>query len=255
MSLCEMLVLASCCVAASVTQSLSSFGFGLVLVALLPVFGFPIEDTVVLVTLLVIPNILIALWRLRGQASLRRVGWLLAGVPVGLPAGITLLKAGPEALLRGLLGAVLVFMAVEPFVRRRLGPAPAKRSWAFLAGACSGALGGALSTGGPPVVVYFYRRRWSKELTKASVILTFAGTVAFRLVGYGVSDAAAEAGLLTVERVVTAAAFCPAVVAGTLAGERLFRSVSQGRFRQVVGGLLVVCGVYQLQMAIRLAAG
>jgi uncharacterized membrane protein YfcA len=243
MSLADILILGGCCVAAAATQSVSGFGFGLVLVALLPVFGFPIEETVVLVTLLVMPNLGIGAWRLRRHLRWRPVAWVLVGVPLGLPAGLYLLQQGPAWLLRALLGAVLIFTALVPQWRRGREPGPERRRWAVLAGACSGALGGALSTGGPPVVIYFYQRQWGKELTRAATVLTFVGTVSMRLVAY------VPAGLLTADRLVRAAALIPAVVVGSMVGERVFRSMSQAAFRRAVAAMLAVCGLYQLARA------
>lgn len=243
----DMVILGVCCAAASVTQSVSGFGFGVVLVAVLPIFGIPIPRVVMLVTLLVGLNIAIALWRVRRHLSLRRVVWLVAGVPFGIPVGTYLLMHGPESVLRGMLGAVLVFAAAEPFVRGGGAPAPEKRRWGFLAGVCSGALGGALSTGGPPVVIYFYRRQWSKELTKASVMLTFVATVSLRLCYY------TWQGLIGRANLVDAAVLAPVVVAGSLVGERLFHSISQGGFRRALATMIVVCGAYQLYRAVCLA--
>jgi len=246
LSVWQVAAVGGCCVVAAFTQSVSSFGFGIVTVALLPLVGVGIQDTVVLAGTLVIPNIVVVLWRMRRHLSLRRVGWLLLGVPLGLPVGLYLLAWGPEWVLRLLLGATLVFMAVEPFLRKPSEPSPAHRGWAFAAGVCSGALGGALSTGGPPVVIYFYRRHWTKELTKASIILTFAGTVSARAVAY------VPAGLFTSGRLVAIAALAPAVVVGSLLGERLFGSLGQTAFRRIVGCVLAICGVYQLVAAARL---
>lgn len=242
----EIVILIVFCAVASVTQSVSGFGFGVLLVAVLPVFGVTIQRVVVLVTLLVGINIAIALWRVRRHVSFRRVMWLVIGVPFGIPLGLALLTAGPdlEWALRGLLGGVLVFAALEPFLRGAGKPAPEKRRWALFAGFCSGLLGGALSTGGPPVVIYYVRRQWSKEVTKAAIMLVFVGTVGMRLVAYGV-----KGGLITQGRLIEAAILAPVVFAASLVGERLFHAMSQSGFRRAVAAMIVLCGVYQVYRA------
>ncbi|HUT33983.1 MAG TPA: TSUP family transporter [Planctomycetota bacterium] len=242
-------IFAACCIAGATVQSLSGFGFGVVLVGLLPILGVAIRDAVVLVTLLVVPNIAIALWRVRREARLARVAWLLLGVPLGLPVGVYLLAFGREWVLRGILGLVLIGVAAEPFVRRRAAPGGESRLWAFVAGAASGALGAALSTGGPPVVLYFYRCQLGKEATKAAIMLSFVGTVLWRLLAYVAQAPITGRELLTMPLVWKGVAFWPAVVAGTLLGERLFRALSQGGFRRAIAAVLVVCGVYQLGRA------
>ncbi len=245
----SMIVLAASCVVASAVQSVSTFGFAVVIVALMPLFGCPIQDVVVLITVLVVPNIAIALWQVRSEVRLRPVAWLLAGVPLGTLFGLYLLAFGPEWLLRGALGLVLVAVAAEPFLRPRAGPRPESRLWALVAGAASGALGAALSSGGPPVVLYFYGRQWSKRATKAAVTLAFAGTVSWRLVAYLIQAPLTGRELLTWELAVRGVALWPAVVAGALVGERLFGSLGHGGFRRAVAGMLVVCGAYQLVQA------
>ena len=241
------IALIAVCAAASVTQSVSGFGFGIVVVALLPLFGVPIQHVVVLVTLVVGVNIVIGLWQVRRHARWRSVVWLAVAIPFGIPVGMVVLTAGREWewALRGLLGGVLVFAAVEPlFLRRRQAPAPATRRWGLLAGFLSGLLGGALSTGGPPIVIYVFRRQWSKEATKAAIMLLFVETVALRILVYGL-----RGGLLTAERLAEAAVLAPVVVVASLLGERLFHAVSPAGFRKAVATVIVVCGVYQLYRA------
>jgi len=240
----ELAILGIMCIVAAITQSISGFGFGVVLVAVLPIFGIEIKRVVVLVTLLVTVNIAIALWRLRHHLSWRRVVWVWVGVPLGFPAGLYLLTSAPLWALRGLLGAVLVFAAIQPLFTHATRPAPETRRWALLTGVASGLLGGALSTGGPPVVIYYYRRQWTKELTKACVVFTFVGTLAVRLIGYSL-----KGGLITHDRLVESAILLPVVIVGSLIGERLFHTISQEGFRRVVAVLLVLCGVYQIGKA------
>lgn len=239
------LILVAVSAAASVTQSVSGFGFGVVVVALLPVFGIPIQHAVVLVTLLVGVNIAIALWRVREHFSLHRVLWLMIGVPFGIPVGICLLTEGPAWLLRGLLGLVLVLAVVEPLLRRGSATVPPeRRRWALFAGFCSGALGGALSTGGPPVVIYFFRRHWSKEVTKAAIMAVFVVTVGVRTVAYVL-----KGDLITSDRLIETAVLVPVVVGASLMGERLFRAISQAAFRRAVAAVIVLCALYQLYRA------
>ncbi len=245
--------LAGSAAAAAVVQSVSSFGFGVVLLALLPLVGMAVREAVVLVTLLVVPNLAIAVWRLRREVDLRQVGSLLLGVPLGIPPGLYLLAEGPDWALRGALGVVLIVAALEPFFRRRVAPGQGSRRWAFVAGLCSGALGAALSTGGPPVVLYFYRLRRRKEQTKACIMATFVGTVAMRLVAYLVQVPITGKVLLTSDLAWQAVLYSPAVVIGTAMGEWVFGSVSQRGFRVAVAGMLVVCGIYQLGKAAGIA--
>jgi hypothetical protein len=244
LSAAELAVLAAGAVLASITQSVSGFGFGVVLVGLMPVFGVKILDIVVLVGILVIPNLAIGLWRLRRHASLRRIAWLLVGVPLGIPLGMMLQASGSEAVVRGLLGGVLLFAAIEPFFRGELGPRPTRPVWAILTGTLSGTLGAAFGTGGPPVVIYYYRRHWSKEVTKASLLLTYSFTVALRTVPY------VAVGWLTLRLLLIGLALCPVVAVASTLGERIFHRCSQSAFRKVVAAMLILLGLYQIGKAV-----
>jgi uncharacterized membrane protein YfcA len=245
----DIAIFAACCIVGAAAQSVSGFGFAAILVGLLPVFGVPIRDAVVLVTLLVVPNIAIALWRVRHEVKLGRVAWVLLGVPVGTPLGLWLLVYGRDGVLRGLLGVVLVLAALEPLARGDGGQVRAKRLWAFVAGAASGALGAALSTGGPPIAIYFVRCQWNKEATKAAIMLAFVGTILWRLVVYVAQAPVTGKDLLTPDLAWRGVAFWPAVAAGTLLGEWLFGKLSLGGFRRAIGAMLVGCGLYQLGRA------
>ncbi|HPD14144.1 MAG TPA: sulfite exporter TauE/SafE family protein [Planctomycetota bacterium] len=245
----QIAVFAGCCILGSAVQSVSSFGFAVVLVALTPLFGADLREVVVLITVLVVPNIAIALWQVRSEVRLRPVAWLLAGVPLGTPFGLYLLAFGPEWLLRGALGLVLIGVTAEPFLRQRAGPRPESRLWAFVAGVASGALGAALSAGGPPVVLYFYGRQWSKQATKAAVTLAFAGTVSWRLIAYILQAPFTGRELLTAGLALRGVALWPAVIAGALLGEWAFGTIGQNGFRRAVAAMLIACGVYQLGVA------
>jgi len=239
----DILVFGLCAALAAFTQSISGFGFGILLVGLLPVLGFPLLDVVVMIGILVIPNLALGLWRVRRHCSLKRIGWVLVGIPVGVPLGIWLQDSGSEALVRGLLGSVLIFAALEPYFRGDSEPRPTGARWALAAGAASGVLGAAFATGGPPLVIYYYRRRWSKQVTKAALLLTYVVTVATRTVPY------VWKGWLTLDLLCLAAAFCPVVFAASFVGEHVFHRVSQQGFRKVLAAMLVLLGLYQLAKA------
>ena len=244
MSVTEILLFGGFCIAGSITQSVSGFGFAIVLVAGLPLFGVPIQDVVVLIGIAVMPNLLIALWRTWRHVSLRRVAWVLVGMPIGVPVGIYLLTEGAAWLVHALLGMVLVWAAVEPFLLPSSGPRPTKPIWGIATGVATGALGAAFGTGGPPMVVYFCRRQWPKEVTKASLVSVFIVNVTMRTVGY------VWTGLFTRDLLLTGLAFCPAVVLGTLVGERLFHAISQEAFRRIMAAMLALCGLYQIAKAV-----
>lgn len=87
----------------------------------------------------------------------------LAGVPVGMAF---LQQAGPRLLMLA-AGSCLILFLLWQFVSRRLHVAEAAfaRWWCLPFGFLSGVMMSAVGMGGPPLVLYAYLRRWSKEST------------------------------------------------------------------------------------------
>jgi len=159
---------------AGFVQGALGFGFGMVSMALLPLFISVREATplVVLFTLPIVLLVFCAHWR-----HFRwRDGWLLViGTCIGIPLGVYLLAVAPADLLLRLLGAVLLIFAVQELWTSWRGTAKLRLAkWTGLPiGILSGMLSGAFSSGGPPLVAYVYSKPWNKERIIAMLQLLF----------------------------------------------------------------------------------
>lgn len=166
----------------------SAFGFGEALLAVpLLALVMPVEvaaPLAVLLSITVAGVIVVQDWRevhFRSAASL--VGWAL----LGIPAGLLLLTAVAEPVLKSLLALVIIAFSVFNLIRRP----PAiltddRTAWAF--GVASGVLGGAYGMNGPPLVVYGSLRGWSPRHFRATLQGYFlpastAGMIGYALVG------------------------------------------------------------------------
>lgn len=159
---------------AGFVQGALGFGFGMVSMALLPLF-ITVKEATPLVVLFTLPIVLLvfcAHWR-----HFRwRDGWLLVtGTCIGIPLGVYLLAVAPADLMLRLLGAVLLLFAIQELWASWRGTAKLRLAkWTGLPiGIVSGMLSGAFSSGGPPLVAYVYSKSWSKERTIAMLQLLF----------------------------------------------------------------------------------
>jgi uncharacterized membrane protein YfcA len=223
---------------AALTHGAAGFGAALVAMPLL-VMAMDIRIVTPLVALLTLTVNAIFLVRFRRSLRPGRVVPLLPGAAVGVPIGIFLLKTADPRPLELLLGTVLVTYSVFSLRRhRREGrPAAIGRPWAFFLGLCSGCLGGAINTGGPPAVVYAVSQPWSKE--EIHVSLQFY----FFLSGIFIVAAHALTGLTTATTVRYYFLMLPALMAGSAAGYVLHRRTSGDHYRKVVFSLLLVLGI------------
>ncbi len=162
----------------------SAFGFGEALVAV-PILAFvlPVEvaaPVATLVSITVAAVVVVQDWR---HIHFRSAAWLVGATLVGIPFGLLLLRRVPEAIVKGLLGVVVMGFAAS--VLRR----PATRvlhddrlAWVF--GGIAGVLGGAYGMNGPALVMYGSLRQWSPERFRATLQGYFLPASVMGMAGY-----------------------------------------------------------------------
>jgi len=155
---------------------------------------------------------------------------------LGIPLGLWLLQGAPEALVKGLLGVVLVLFGLFNLTTLRL-PRLTWKPAAFAFGFMAGVLGGAYNTNGPPIIIYGVLTRWTPEQMRATLQGYFLPAGILILAGHGL------AGLWTPEVLRFYMLTLPLVVLALLAGIRLSRKLPPGRFDKLVYGALVFMGV------------
>jgi len=153
--------------AASFVHGMAGFAFALLAVPLLAFF-WPLRFVVPLLALLGVVLNGVLFFFLRRHFLFRRVQSLLLGAIPGVWAGVKFLHRGPEDLLRLLLGLTLVFYGGWGLIRPRVSRG-IKDSWGYFFGFLAGALGAALNTPGPPVVIYVTLKNWQKEEVKSTL--------------------------------------------------------------------------------------
>jgi uncharacterized membrane protein YfcA len=162
----------------------SAFGFGeaLVAVPLLALF-MPVEQAVPLATLVSITVAGIVVAQDWHQIHLRSAGCLVLSALCGIPLGLALLTAVPEAVVKAALAVVILGFSSYCLLSRRPYHLPDDR-WAWVFGFGSGILGGAYGMNGPPLVIYGSLRQWSPEHFRATLQGYFLPASLLGLCGY-----------------------------------------------------------------------
>jgi len=179
------------------------------------------------------------LFRLRRHFVLERMSWMLAGCIAGVPLGVWLLVRADEALLRRILGIVLLLTVAQRFV-----PLVKGKRWhpVWVGAPCglfSGALSGAFATGGPPVVAYVQSQHFDRFRYVASVQLALALSAVVRVGCLG------TARLLTWQLMALSALGAVCAVAGSWFGLHILKRLPERALRAVIAVmLLALAGKY-----------
>ena len=155
---------------------------------------------------------------------------------MGAPFGILLLFNLDPELVRRAMGIVVFLIAVVMLAgysyKGPRGIAPRA-----IVGGFSGALGGAVGMGGPPLVLYFLAGPEDAKVQRANIVVTVAIMVAIVLclliVAGGIS-------LITLQRAVL---LLPAYLIGTWSGSKLFAIAPAEYFKRVALWVLVATGI------------
>ncbi len=220
---------------AALTQSATGFGSALVAMAILPAWvGLRIASPLVALWAGTIEILLLI--RYRAAIRLRAISLLTAGMVLGIPLGILILRRVPEAITVPILGGVIAAYAGYVLVSPRL-PRLERREWEGGFGFAAGLLGGAYNTSGPPLVLYGHARGWEPAEFKANLQGMFLLSDLLVILGHAV------AGNLTGIVLWDYGLGLPTLLAGLAVGFRLDRHISPTLFRRLVLILLLLLGV------------
>ena len=220
---------------AGFTQGFSGFGAVMVSLPCLTLL-LPIKTVVPLATLMSCCINLMLFIHLRRYLQWPKViPLLLASLP-GIPLGVYFLKYVAPWKLELLLGAVLISF---PFYSRytRTGEQATHSAWAYLAGFCSGCLGGSLGTNGPPIVIYTALQNWDKDEMKASLVGFFF------LAHLGAFGFQACSGLVTAKVVTMVFGALPFLALGGFGGSFCYTKTTSENYRLAITVMLFAMGL------------
>lgn len=227
---------------AGLAQGCTGFGLGMIaapsLMTLLP----PAAVVPVVVSLSII-NSGVVTWHGRKSLAPSLVGPLILFGLVGLPIGIHALHVADARYIRLLAGCVVSgFVTAQALGWRR----PIRNQMLGLppVALLGGFLGGSTAMAGPPIILFLSNQSVPKDAFRANIICFFwvnsimaAAIFAWR-------------GMYTMQVLRYAMLLLPALLAGTYAGVRLSKHVTETQFRLVVllgagtmGAVLIVTSV------------
>jgi len=156
----------------------------------------------------------------------RVIGPISAAAFVAAPLGTFLLITAEPQTLRRIIAATVIVFSLLLLKGWRYAGAHRTTTGVGL-GALSGAMAGATSIGGPPVILYLLAGPDPIETTRANLMFFIC---AVSIAGVGMM---ALAGVFDASALWIAAALTPGYYGGMLLGARLFRRFDDARFRQL----------------------
>ncbi len=228
-------LLASIVFFAAIVQTLSGFGFALIVMPLVTLMmGFQTAAPLVAMVAVIITSINFI--RYRSAVNLGELARLGIACVLGIPLGVWSLAQVSETIINPMLGAVLTAYALYSLARPSL-PALRARGWTYVAGFTAGCLGGAYNVPGPPVILYGRLRGWPKDEFRAVL------QALFLLNSLLVTAAHFAAHHVTAETVSLFAYAVPGLLLGIFTGSRIDIKLSHERFRLFVNILLLLLGI------------
>lgn len=220
---------------ASLVQSLSGFGFALIIMPLATlIIGLQTAAPMVALTALTVYSI--NLVRYRRAINVGEVLRLGIASAFGVPLGIWVLMNMDETLVKQVMGAILIAYAAYALARPPTSSMPS-RYWVYPAGFLAGCLSGAYNAPGPPVIIYGSLRQWHRDEFRAVLQAIFfvngALVVSSHLIAHRVTAEVLTYSLCAV----------PGLILGILMGSRLDRLADRNRFRIMVISLIGVMGI------------
>lgn len=223
---------------AAMTKSTMGFGESMLAMPLLTlVIGVKMASplTALMMTTLT-AFLLLQNWR---QVDFRLAWRVMLAAVVGIPFGIWGLRALPAAAITLALGLVLTIMGLFHLWRPQVAWLPGVR-WGYVFGFASGVLGGAVTAGGPPILIYTTLRRLPPAEFRATLQGCFTPLNVFILIGHGL------AGLWSAPVLTLYAWSLPLIFAALWLGGRLHRAIPARTFSWAVYLVLVMLGMVMI---------
>jgi len=229
------LMVSSIVLIAAFIQTLSGFGFALMVMPLLTLL-LGLRRAAPLVSMAGLTLYTVNLIRHRHALDYGEVLRLVIASIPGIFLGLWALSHIQETVVTAALGAVLIVYAVYELEKPE-SLLLHSNSWAYPAGFIAGCLGGAYNTPGPPLVAYGAMRDWSKDefrgILQAVFLINASLVVASHYLAHHITAQVTEWYLAAV----------PALLLGVFLGARVDRYLDRTHFRKLVTVMILILGV------------
>lgn len=226
---------------ASTIQGMTSFGFSLIAVPLLG-FLLPLKDFVPMLVLFSFILSIFLFKNLKGEFDKKRILVLvLSGIASTIP-GIYILKFIDNSILKLVVGIIILFSSVLMLFGIRI-KVKIRILGDIIAGMASGFLNGSVSLSGPPVILLLSNEDTEKEIFRKTLTTYFMMLNFISLPMFFIN------GLLTRDIVVKSLINLPALGIGMILGLFIGNSISEGHFKSLTLGMILVLGIMSVTCA------
>jgi uncharacterized membrane protein YfcA len=219
---------------AAFVQSLSGFGFAVVIMPLATLM-LGLQTAAPLVAAIALTVYTINVLRFRQAINTGEVMRLAAASAVGIPVGIWILTRANEAVVQQILGLMLVVFALYRLARPSAHQV-LSRHWVYPSGFLAGCLGGAYNTPGPPAIVYGTLRQWPRDEFRAGLQTLFLVNAILVVVSHAVARH------MTLQILGLYFYALPALGLGIFLAARVDRKVNRHHFRILVSIMVLLLG-------------
>lgn len=224
--------------AAAIIRGYSGFGFSMITVVCLSQVLSPIE----VVPLILLLEVMASLWllpRVWRRIHWQSLTWLSVGVVIGTPLGVYLLAHVSPRPMRAAIALVVMAMVFCLWRGLAFQRMPG-RNQTTTVGMVSGILNGAMTIGGPPVILFYFSTPAGAAVSRASLIAYFLAT---DLLAFGL---ALTQGLVTTDTLRRGAILGLPLLVGLVVGSRFFNQSQADAFRRKILVLLTVLAGFAL---------
>jgi uncharacterized protein len=217
---------------AAATQSITGFGFALIVVPGLALLLGP-KVAVVAMSSIGVPLVIWNAIRWRHDILWREAITTSVAALVGMPIGLVVITHADDRVLTAVIGVTILVLTVWLWRGLTL---PRGRPTELTAGFASGVLSTSVGTNGPPLVIAFQAIGLEPAAFRATLQACFVGQGSIALALFW------SQGLVVHDVGVAFLAGAPAAVIGALIGDRIAPRVHEGPFRTAVLALLALSG-------------
>ena len=228
------------CVVGAIVQSTTGFGFGSVMMAVLPYFMANYLQVAALSTLCgTSMSLMVAVKNFR-KADFKVILPLFAGYIVSCTVAVRMSKGFDGEMLTKALGVILIIVSIYfVFFNNKIKVKPTFRN-GVIAGMIGGIGSALFSISGPPTVIYMLAAVEDKEVYRASTLTFFA------MGGIYSTTVRIANGIFTAQMVQLWILGLVALSIGTYIGGKIFHRINADMLKKLVYGYMAVSGVTML---------
>jgi uncharacterized membrane protein YfcA len=176
------------------------------------------------------------------KIDVKQIRWLIIGGLMAVPIGVSLIDWVNEAILKLILGIVLlIYVAFRLLKKEEFQPIPKRLGFFF--GFLGGLLGGVFNASGPPVVVYANSQRWEPDVFRINMQTYFLFNGAIGIFSHF------AAGNYTGDVLYYILIAVPILIGGTFFGRWLAKFIDPNLFQYMVLILLLFLGIRLIMTA------